>query len=240
MDIWEKLNLDPARHRTVALVGAGGKTTTLYALARQARDGGRTVVVTTTTHIRRHPRLPLTDGADGAAVRALLEQYGVITAGTVFRGDKLSAPADVAALARAADVVLVEADGARMLPLKAPAEHEPVLPACADAVVAVAGMDCVGRPVEEICHRPQRVRALLDVGEGHLLTPADVAGLLASPRGGRKGVGEAVAFRCILNKADTPVRLAHARDAAAELAKRGIHSAITHYTGEERGGLCWF
>ena len=51
MGIWEQLGLDMARHRMVALVGAGGKTSTLYALARQAADSGRTVVVTTTTHI---------------------------------------------------------------------------------------------------------------------------------------------------------------------------------------------
>ena len=40
-------------------------------------------------------------------------------------------------LRRAADVVLVEADGAKRLPLKAPAEYEPVIPPCADAVAAV-------------------------------------------------------------------------------------------------------
>ena len=44
MGIWEQLGLDMARHRMVALVGAGGKTSTLYALARQAADSGRTVV----------------------------------------------------------------------------------------------------------------------------------------------------------------------------------------------------
>ena len=38
MGIWEQLGLDMARHRMVALVGAGGKTSTLYALARQAAD----------------------------------------------------------------------------------------------------------------------------------------------------------------------------------------------------------
>lgn len=61
MGIWEQLGLDMARHRMVALVGAGGKTSTLYALARQAADSGRTVVVTTTTHILRHPGLPLVE-----------------------------------------------------------------------------------------------------------------------------------------------------------------------------------
>ena len=137
-------------------------------------------------------------------------------------------------------MVLVEADGAKRLPLKAPAEHEPVIPPCADAVAAVAGMDAGGQAVGAVCHRPERVCALLGAGAEHVLTPADAALLLASPQGGRKGVGEAMAFRCVLNKADTPERAAHARAVAGRLAERGIHSAITYYREEERGGLCWF
>ena len=90
MGIWEQLVLDMARHRMVALVGAGGKTSTLYALARQAADSGRTVVVTTTTHILRHPGLPLVEEPTPERLRAALEEHGVVTVGTVFRGDKLS------------------------------------------------------------------------------------------------------------------------------------------------------
>ena len=147
MGIWEQLGLDMARHRMVALVGAGGKTSTLYALARQAADSGRTVVVTTTTHILRHPGLPLVEEPTPERLRAALEEHGVVTVGTVFRGDKLSGAGTPEELRRAADVVLVEADGAKRLPLKAPAEYEPVIPPCADAVAAVAGKDAVGQAV---------------------------------------------------------------------------------------------
>ena len=128
MGIWEQLGLDMARHRMVALVGAGGKTSTLYALARQAADSGRTVVVTTTTHILRHPGLPLVEEPTPERLRAALAQHGVVTVGTVFRGDKLSGAGTPEELRRAADVVLVEADGAKRLPLKAPAEYEPAIP----------------------------------------------------------------------------------------------------------------
>ena len=240
MGIWEQLGLDMARHRMVALVGAGGKTSTLYALARQAADSGRTVVVTTTTHILRHPGLPLVEEPTPERLRAALAEHGVVTVGTVFRGDKLSGAGTPEELRRAADVVLVEADGAKRLPLKAPAEYEPVIPPCADAVAAVAGMDAVGQAVGAVCHRPERVCALLGAGAEHVLTPEDVALLLANPQGGRKGVGRAMAFRCVLNKADTPERSAHASAVAGRLAERGIHSAITYYREEERGGLCWF
>lgn len=90
MDTWGLLGLDMAEHRAVALVGAGGKSSTMYALARQARDTGRTVIVTTTTHIMPHPRLPLTDDPDPERLRALLARHGVITLGRFLRPDKLS------------------------------------------------------------------------------------------------------------------------------------------------------
>ena len=240
MELWEKLGLDPDRCRVVALTGAGGKTSTLYALAHEAAEAGRTVIVTTTTHIRPHPRLEPVGEASPDRLRALAEERRVLLCGRREPTGKLTLAAPVEACRAAADVVVVEADGARMLPLKAPADYEPVVPACADAVVAVAGMDAVGRPVGEVCHRPERVCALLGAGEDHVLTPEDAAALLAHPLGGRKGVGVGMAFRCLLNKADTPARLRYARRTAELLARRGIVSAIHHYTEEERGGLCWF
>ena len=146
MGIWEKLRLEPERHRVVALVGAGGKTSTLFALAREARAAGLTAIVTTTTHIRPHPRLPLTGETDGEKLRALVDAQGVVVCGRREPTGKLTLAAAVETCRRAADVVLVEADGAKMLPLKAPAEHEPAIPPCADAVVAVAGLDGWDRP----------------------------------------------------------------------------------------------
>ena len=139
-----------------------------------------------------------------------------------------------------ADLVLAEADGARLHPLKAPADHEPVIPPETDAVVALAGLDCLGRPVGIACHRPERVCALLGVGMDHALTPADVAAVLSHPQGGRKGVGAGMAFRCLLNKADDPAREALGREIQSILAQKGIVSAVTHYTERERGGLCLF
>lgn len=238
MGIWERLKLNLETHRLVALVGAGGKTSTLYALAKEGVEAGKRVVVTTTTHIMPHPNLPLTDHME--ELPALLERYPAVTLGKFLRPDKLSEAGRPEACLRWADLVLVEADGARLRPLKAPADHEPVIPHGASAVVAAAGLDCLGRPVGEICHRPERVCALLGVGEDHILTPADVAAVLSSPQGSRKGVTDEMAFRCLLNKADTPARLQYAREAAALLAARGIESAIHSYTEEERGGLCWF
>lgn len=238
MGMWTELALCPDRHRLVALVGGGGKTTTLYALAAEAVAGGRTVVVTTTTHIMPHPRLPLTE--EPAALPALLAEHRAATLGRWDRPSKLAGAVPPEALEGLADVVLAEADGARLLPLKAPADHEPVIPSCCGAVVAVAGLDSLGEPVERICHRPERVCALLGVGPEHRVAPADVAAILMSPLGGRKNVPAGAAFRCLLNKADTPERRAAGESIRERLAAQGVPAAVHSYGEKERGGLCWF
>ena len=124
MGIWEKLKLDMNTHRLVALVGAGGKTSTLYALTKEGVEAGKRVVVTTTTHIMPHPKLPLTDHME--ELPALLERHPAVTLGKFFQPDKLSEAGRPEACLQWADLVLVEADGARLRPLKAPADHEPV------------------------------------------------------------------------------------------------------------------
>ena len=238
MGVWERLDLHMDVHRLVALVGAGGKTSTLYALARQGVDNGKKVVITTTTHILPHPALPLAGSLEELA--ALLADHPAATWGRYALPDKLSGGGPPAAALAVADLVLVEADGARLHPLKAPADHEPVIPPEADAVVALAGLDCIGQTVGAVCHRPERVCALLETGMDHVLAPADVAAVLAHPQGGRKGVTGSMAFRVLLNKADTPERAAWGREIQEILARQGIFSAVTHYEERERGGLCLF
>ena len=238
MGVWERLDLHMDVHRLVALVGAGGKTSTLYALARQGVDKGKKVVITTTTHILPHPALPLAGSLEELA--ALLADHPAATWGRYALPDKLSGGGPPAEALAVADLVLAEADGARLHPLKAPADHEPVIPPETHAVVALAGLDCIGRAIGAICHRPERVCALLGVGMDHVLTPADVAAVLSHPQGGRKGVGGSMAFRVLLNKADTPERAAWGREIQEILARQGIFSAVTHYEERERGGLCLF
>ena len=77
-----------------------------------------------------------------------------------------------------ADYVLVEADGAKMLPVKAHADYEPVIPDCASLVVCVAGIDGVGLPVSETCHRPGRYAELAGISQECQVTPEAVAAVL--------------------------------------------------------------
>jgi probable selenium-dependent hydroxylase accessory protein YqeC len=85
------------------------------------------------------------------------------------------------------DVVLVEADGARHRPFKAPANFEPVLPDQTTTVLAVIGADALGRVIADQCHRPLRVAAAAGCSPYERLTPARAATVLTSPYGSFKG-----------------------------------------------------
>ena len=153
-----------------ALIGGGGKTTLMYTLAEELRQRG-TVVVTTSTHIQRPEQYPVLTAADDVAA-ALAEHGAVCVAGETAEG-KLCAPAlSFEALAALADFVLVEADGSKRLPLKAHAPHEPVIPVNARRIIYVVGADGFGRPIRQVCHRPERYAALCGAAEDDLVTPA--------------------------------------------------------------------
>ncbi|MDH7490725.1 MAG: selenium cofactor biosynthesis protein YqeC, partial [Anaerolineae bacterium] len=102
-----------------------------------------------------------------------------------------AAPADIdrihAALPEA--TLIVEADGARHRWLKAPAEHEPQLPASTTVLAPMAHMGILGKALtEEHVHRPERVARILGVPQGTILTHQMVAQVLTHTEGGLKGL----------------------------------------------------
>ena len=133
-----------------------------------------------------------------------------------------------------ADIVLIEADGSRRMPCKAPASREPVLlPEC-DTVLAVAGLSALGRPLREVCFRLDEACALLHTAPDVPLTPELLAALLASEAGGRKLVGER-AFCAVLNQADDPARRALGETTRTILWERyHVQSVLTHFAKGER------
>ena len=110
----------------VSLVGGGGKTTLLYAFARHCAAKGWRVLVSTTTHIRQPGE---NYAADEAALASLWAAGRYAVAGVPAEQGKLTAlpPEQLTCWMAQADMVLLEADGAKRMPCKVPAAHEPVL-----------------------------------------------------------------------------------------------------------------
>ena len=218
----------------VSLVGGGGKTTLLYAMAAHCASRGWKVLVTTTTHILcpANGTLAQTD----AQLQALWARGSYAVVGTPAPGGKLTASAadQLAAWMDQADGVFIEADGAKHLPCKAPAEQEPVLLPQSDIVLGVAGLSALDQPLHKVCFRLEQACALLQAEPETLLTPELLAQLLASPRGGRKQVGDRL-FYGVLNQADSAHRR-HLGQQTLTILRQcyGLEGFLTHFEEGER------
>lgn len=206
---------DQQKH-IISLVGGGGKTTIMYELAAIVAEQGRRAVCLTTTHIW-HPELNLAAieqaprpckqpiyAADWQQLEYLwqLGHYAVIGACEAGSG-KLVAPSD-ALLDKAltsCDVAFIEADGSKQMPCKLPREGEPVLLNASDIVIAVAGLDSLGKSLEEACFRWQLGREIFTTSCNSLMDEAKLAQILLSEKGSRKDVGKRE-YYIALNKCD--------------------------------------
>jgi probable selenium-dependent hydroxylase accessory protein YqeC len=227
----------------VAVVGAGGKTTLVYRMASEARACGLSVLVTTTTHMGTMdeevtgPVLVDVETADSlvALGEALAREGRATLLGRRVRPDKLEgiAPARVDMLAPLADLVLVEADGARGRSLKVPAPHEPVIPGSTTLVVVVCGMDALGQPLdEERAHRLELVRAATGVEAGEAVDEDCIAAALRHQDGYPSRIPARTRAGVFLNKAEDDATL----DTAARLAARLIPPYHWVAAGSARSG----
>lgn len=140
--------------RVYTYIGAGGKTTSIFARARQEREAGRRVAIVTTTHMKRPHRWFISADLP-AGWQEQWQRDGLAVIGREGADEKITWPGNEVyiRLCQTADIVLVEGDGSRRLPLKVMASHEPVIPANSDEVYCLAGLSALGRTVRETCFR---------------------------------------------------------------------------------------
>lgn len=192
--------------RLISVVGGGGKTSVLRTLAAEYCARGLKTVVTTTTKMK-HPEPRSLLAWRVCDIRQKLDTQGFVVAGRPFDERKIGMldPSVMEQTLKLADVVINEADGAKMKPLKAPVASEPVLPLQTDIVVIVAGLDCIGKKLKDTCFRVEEVMDILKTdNDDKRITPRDVTKII------QKGYLEKTPFPCVvlLNKADgDPVRL---------------------------------
>ncbi|MBJ6802238.1 selenium cofactor biosynthesis protein YqeC [Geomonas propionica] len=220
--------LCPAPRGVVSITGAGGKTSLMFYLARVLSQSGKRVLVTTTTKI--YP--PTARQCCRVLVDTDLEAIGRWAAGhsahepvtAAARHDTESgkllgfAPEDIDSLHRSGrfDWIIVEADGSARRPLKAHASHEPVIPSCSTVLVAVAGLDVLGQPLnEEWVFRPELAAPLMGLAIGDTIGAADLIRIILHPEGLFTGAPKDARRFLFLNKADTPQRKALAAEIAA-------------------------
>ena len=161
----------------ISIVGSGGKTTLLKQKTLEYRRQGKKVFVTTSTHMSIEPDTLLSDDPD--VIIQHLENYGYVMAGVEdhHKIKELSYPT-YEAVCRHADVVLVEADGSKHLPIKFPNATEPVIYDNTDKIIIVCGLHALGKPAKEVAHRLELVKQCLGISDDTTITSEHIIQLV--------------------------------------------------------------
>lgn len=119
--------------------------------------------------------------------------------------------------------ILIEADGAHCLHLKAPGENEPVIPDETTHVLDVIGIDVIGKRLrQETVHRPAHFMQITESQEGDLINAEMIMRAILHPFGGFKNTPELARKIVVLNQADTPDKIEQAEKLADLVLPQGI------------------
>ncbi|MCG8633118.1 MAG: putative selenium-dependent hydroxylase accessory protein YqeC [Desulfobacterales bacterium] len=234
--------------RVITVVGGGGKTSFIFTLAKEAAALGKSVLITTTTAMFNPEYFDSLSPESGGPAQPFDQIYigpaeplaarhrepgNILVAADAHNPKRKKligyTPEDLAAVLDSPgfDLILIEGDGARMRPVKAPAGHEPVIPPQTDMLVGCIGLDCLGRPLDEThVHRPGLLAEITGQAQGDPITEQTLVRLAESDQGLFKSSAKGMTGTIILNKADTPGRVQQGAAVAAQCR------------GKTRAGLC--
>ena len=208
-------SLDLFERDHVAVVGAGGKTTLVFELARELHSAGSGVIIGTTTKVwereaHQCPHVILCPSSRACRDRISNE---LETHGHVFVGQRAlpsgkvqgidPAFADTLYAEVAPDYQILEADGSAGRPLKAPSLHEPVIPSTTTVVIAVMGLEALNAPLgPEVVFRAERFAQLTGAAPGMRLGPGLVSRIFQGENGLFRGAPPSARRIAFLNKVD--------------------------------------
>lgn len=244
LNLLQALRLGKAPRLT--FVGAGGKSTALFQLARQLRAAGaHSVILTTTTHLA-VTQLELADRCVEISTSDQIREFALdLPSGILLfhggiqeervrglDGELLAAVLALADEHQAA--LLIEADGSRLHPLKAPGKHEPAIPQgnstqenWLDCVVVTAGLSGLGKPLDaQWVHRPEIFARLSELELGGEITSAGLLRVLTHAQGGLKNIPMGTKRVALLNQADSPALQGAGGQIARGLIENGYDAVL--------------
>lgn len=212
VDSWERL---VSGKRLIAVAGAGGKKSTMYALA--SRCTGRAGITTTVNCPFPPPELQIhlvikEEASLMEAVRATSGEHRRVFFAQPGKHADWAAGIQGSLITRihAAhffDTILVKADGARHRLIKAPAEGEPIYPPRTELVLYLVSAHVLGRKLNSsIAHRLEEFMAVTGAAEEAIIEPEHIVKLLTSGMGALKGVEAATCLVPVVNRVDNPMR----------------------------------
>ena len=217
----------------ISLVGAGGKTTLMFRLAKELIQGGKRVITTTTTKILE----PSPDETEALFVESDEEKLKEWVRGHVSEvkhmtlarerlgAGKLKGISPALALdlwnLDPIDYLIIEADGAAGRPVKAPREGEPVIPPNTTLVVAMLGVDGAGMELNgENVFQAELISTMTGIRLGRPLTEEALSILVTHSQGIFKGAPPFARVIVFLNKVDIPEGLQKAERVGEKILEK--------------------
>jgi probable selenium-dependent hydroxylase accessory protein YqeC len=229
MNFFQALNIKTGT--IISLTGGGGKTTTMFAIAKEAKAKGFKTILTTTTKIyypyeQNHEVILTEDSLD--LLTDIQNKFKV--ANEIVVAIKMTKDHKLLGLNKnslslffkaGADIVICEADGSAGKPFKGAAEHEPVIPPESNFIIHLIGVDCINKPIiSENVHRPEIVANIAEVPIGTLLNDEIITKVLSQHNSYQKDLTKNCEWIPFINKVDFEFQLPIARKIALNIRKK--------------------
>jgi probable selenium-dependent hydroxylase accessory protein YqeC len=195
----------------ISIVGAGGKTSVMFQLAKECKDKNLKVFVTTTTKIYyptedfidnifllNKERIDITKIKNGTIT--IIGEY-ISTENKLIGVDKSFI--DEIYRRNIFDLIIVESDGAKRKTIKAPNYNEPLIPSLTTKVIGIIGVDAIGMLLNnKNVHRVDEFSSVTGTKIGEIISNNSIKKLVVSKDGLFKNSPKNTEKILILNKAD--------------------------------------
>lgn len=206
----------------IALVGGGGKTSSAFWLAEQFKLKGHSVFVSTTTKMyfpekNQADNFIYLENDDTQQITHKLNKFSepgitFVYKKEIIRDNKNSKNKVLGVTTELIDkikndspftVFIIESDGAKHKPIKAPDGHEPCIPISSDMVIGVTGAEAIHtQATPERIHRWNLFSALTQCSEGDLVDHRVLRNLIEHRHGLFKSAPEKAIKIWLINKID--------------------------------------
>lgn len=232
LKLFKELDISLDKKELISINGGGGKTTSMFRLGRELSSKGKKVLISTTTAIMKpdetkYKYLYLSKNIDYRDMKPSIGSITILAQQIDREKNKLMGVdkelIDEIYRSNIFDYIIVETDGAKRKSIKAPADHEPVVPSLTSKTIGLIGMDCIGKKIyEENVHRANTFAQITNSKLGDLIDDKVIYNLLVSKDGIFKNTPSSSDKYVILNKVETKER----RNASEKIKSKVLSSKV--------------
>ena len=230
MKLYEVLGIDLNKASVISVVGGGGKTTTIIKLGEELKDRGKKVLITTSTAIF----IPDESMYDNLFIKDIPKNFTPELGTITYYGEEINdiklrtlnlefieeiIDRDIF------DYILIEADGSKGLPIKAPGLHEPVISKLTRLTIGLIGLDSLNTEINNInVHRSELFKKLI-IEDKDIIDNNVIIKLVLHENGlFKNSKGKKI---LLLNKANNSLRITNAKMIKEVLKDTDIRVAIS-------------